>query len=124
MPRVLIAEDDTASRELLSEYFRALGWQVTAVADGAEAVKSAKECKPDVAILDIRMPVMDGYEALKRLRADVATAAVPAIAVSAFASAGEQRGGLEAGFEVYLTKPVDLSRLLEQACTLAASKLD
>lgn len=122
MPSILIAEDDVASRELLTEYFQSVGWRVTAAADGAEAVKLAKACHPDVAVLDIRMPIMDGYEALRRLRSDASTADVPAIAVSAFASPQEKSIGLNAGFEVYLTKPVDLTNLLEKAAGLASAK--
>jgi CheY-like chemotaxis protein len=122
MPSILIAEDDTASRELLTEYFNSVGWRVTAAADGAEAVKLAHECHPDIAVLDLRMPVMDGYEALRRLRSSADTADVPAIAVSAFATAQERSIGLKAGFEIYLTKPVDLAYLLEQAYCLVLPK--
>ena len=118
--KVLIAEDDEPSRVLLSEYFQAYGWDVVTAVDGAEAVLLAKQTHPDVAILDIRMPRMDGFQALEGMRKDLETALVPAIAVTAFVSKAEQARGLAAGFQAYLPKPVDLWGLVERAACLAS----
>ncbi|MCB1022016.1 MAG: response regulator [Acidobacteria bacterium] len=118
--KVLIAEDDEPSRVLLSEYFQASGWDVVTAVDGAEAVLLAKQTHPDVAILDIRMPRMDGFQALEGMRKDLETALVPAIAVTAFVSKAEQARGLAAGFQAYLPKPVDLWGLVERAACLAS----
>ena len=119
--RVLIAEDDEPSRILLAECFAASGWEVLTAVDGAEAVRLTKQGGPDVAVLDIRMPVMDGYEALRTIREDLSTTHVPAIAVSAFASESEQDRGIQAGFQACLPKPVDLWNLVERATFLASS---
>jgi len=121
VPNILIAEDDLASRELLEEYFSAVGWRVDAAADGAEAVRLARKSKPDLFLFDIRMPVMDGYQALNALRSDEAMANVPAIALSAFATSQDRSRGMSAGFDAYLTKPIDLSQLLATASSLVES---
>ncbi|MEZ5360771.1 MAG: response regulator [Bryobacterales bacterium] len=120
--RVLIAEDDEPSRTLLAEYFSASGWDVVTAVNGAEAVLLTKQTHPDVAVLDIRMPVMDGFEALQSIREDAETTHVPAIAVTAFVSKNEQARGLEAGFQAYLPKPVDLCGLVERATFLASHR--
>jgi CheY-like chemotaxis protein len=122
MPHILIAEDDLASRELLTEYFSAIGWEVEAACDGAEAVRLAQQRRPDLFLFDIRMPVMDGFQALDALRATGATSRVPAIALSAFATPQDQKRGLKAGFAAYLTKPIDLSQLLAMASSLVSVK--
>jgi CheY-like chemotaxis protein len=122
MPNILIAEDDLASRELLREYFSAIGWEVEAAADGAEAVRLAQTNRPDLFLFDIRMPVMDGYQALSALRSDSSTSHVPAIALSAFATSQDRSRGINAGFAAYLTKPIDLSQLLATASSLVSAR--
>jgi len=114
MKKILIAEDNPASREFLLELLGAQGYQVTAAEDGESAVKKAKEEPPDLLLLDIQMPGIDGYEVLRRLRADPRTASLRIVACTAYAMFGDEEKALAAGFNGYITKPIRAAALRAQ----------
>lgn len=117
MKRILVAEDDLASRELIREILEARGYEVVEAGDGQEAVQKIAEKKPDLVLLDIQMPVLDGFGVLRQLRQDSRFATLRVVALTAYAMRGDREKALAAGFDAYFTKPVDataLSRQIEQ----------
>jgi CheY-like chemotaxis protein len=112
-PRILLAEDNDANSVVIREYFEAKGYGVVIARNGQEALDQIGIARPDVILMDIQMPGMDGLEAIRRLRANPADATTPVIALTALAMPGDQERCLEAGASAYLTKPVSLSRLAE-----------
>lgn len=114
MKKILIAEDNPASREFLLELLGAQGYHVTATEDGESALKKAKEEPPDLLLLDIQMPGMDGYEVLRRLRADRDTASLRIVACTAYAMSGDEEKAIAAGFDGYITKPIRAAALRTQ----------
>jgi PAS domain S-box-containing protein len=115
---ILMAEDNEASITLLFDYFTALGYQVTVARNGIEAIERAREKRPDIILMDIQMPEMDGLEATRHIRADTVTAMVPIIALTALTMPGDRERCLEAGINEYLGKPVNLGRLVQMIETL------
>ncbi len=89
------------------------GYEVAVACDGIDGVEQARSWSPDLILMDLRMPRMDGFEAIKLLRSDPETADIPIIAISAWASAKHKERALDAGADEHFTKPVDLSRLIE-----------
>jgi PAS domain S-box-containing protein len=116
--RVLLAEDHTMNQQVFSEYLTALGHEVLLAQDGAEAVDLCDRRAPDVVLMDIQMPGMDGIEATRRIRGNPRTAHVPIIALTALAMSGDSERCLAAGMNRYLSKPVDLRALAEAIGTL------
>jgi len=114
MKKILIAEDNPASREFLLELLGAQGYDVKTAEDGESALKKAKQDPPDLLLLDIQMPGMDGYEVLRRLRADPQTAALRIVACTAYAMSGDEERALAAGFNGYITKPIRAAALRTQ----------
>jgi len=111
--RVLLAEDNEIVRTSLSEYLAAKGCDVLPARDGEEAVRLALEARPDIVFMDVQMPVIDGLEATRRMRADRRLCDVPIIALTALAMPGDKERCLQAGANDYLSKPVSLRRLCE-----------
>ena len=111
--RVLVVEDFADNRELLTEYLTFRGFAVTAAADGETALRSAREQRPDVILMDLRMPGLDGWQATRRLKADPTTAAVPVIAVTAHALRPEMDSARDAGCDAVVAKPFDISALAD-----------
>lgn len=105
MATVLVADDDDDIRELVAYKLKLGGHEVVAVSDGPSAVRAAWETVPDVAIIDVTMPGMDGLAVCAALRADSRTAHIPVLLLSARAQVGDSRAGLDAGAIDYLTKP-------------------
>lgn len=99
---------------MLSRRLMRKGYEVSLAVDGQEAVSMAKEEKPDLILLDISLPVMDGFEAARRIRSAPESRSIPILGLSSFAMVGDRNKALEAGFDDYDTKPVELSRLLEK----------
>ncbi len=110
---VLLAEDDEANLVATSEYLQAKGYRVIVARDGSAAIERAREDQPDVILMDIRMPGMDGLEAIRRIRADVDLARVFIIALTALAMPGDRECCLTAGADEYVSKPVTLRSLIE-----------
>ena len=111
--RVLVVEDFADNRELLTEYLSFRGFAVTAAADGEAALRSAREQPPDVILMDLRMPGLDGWQATRQLKADPTTAAVPVIAVTAHALKPEMESARDAGCDAVVAKPFDITALAD-----------
>jgi CheY-like chemotaxis protein len=112
MARILLVEDNEMNRDMLSRRLVKRGHEVVVAVDGREGVEKAGTESPDIILLDMSLPVMDGWEAARRLKEGEGTRRVPIIALTAHAMAGDREKCLEAGCEDYDTKPVDLKRLL------------
>jgi len=111
-PLVLVAEDNIANRDSLENYLEYKGYRLIFAENGEEAIAQAREHKPDLILMDIQMPVMDGLEAARRLRAEPEFAQLPIIALTALTMAGDQQLCLEAGMDDYVAKPIQFRRLL------------
>lgn len=111
--RILICDDDTVILRLLQVNLELEGYEVLLAHDGEEAVGVAEKEKPDLVILDIMMPRMDGYQAVEALKGNEATASIPVVFLSAKAQQSDINRGLQHGVADYLTKPFDPSELLE-----------
>ncbi len=109
--RVLIVDDDERNRKLLGTVLRAEGYATMEAAGGREALALAQSAPPDIVLLDVMMPEMDGYEVARRLKADPATASVPIVMVTALDDRESRLRGLEAGAEEFVTKPADRTEL-------------
>ena len=109
---ILVVEDNGKNMKLLRDVLQATGYRTVEAATGARAVVLATEHMPALVLLDIRLPDMDGLEALRRLRLDERTASIPVLAITAQAMKGDRERYKEAGFDGYLSKPLDISELL------------
>jgi CheY-like chemotaxis protein len=114
VPTILIVEDNEMNRDMLSRRLSRRGYTVIVAGDGAEGVAAAAAHRPDLVLMDLSLPVVDGLEATRRLRADAATASIPVIALTAHAMEADRAEALEAGCADFDTKPVDLERLLRK----------
>jgi len=111
MLKILLVEDNEMNRDMLSRRLTRRGYEVVIAMDGQEGVNLAASA-PDVILMDMSLPVIDGWEATKRIKADPATAAIPVIALTAHAMSGDREQALAAGCDDYDTKPIELDRLL------------
>ena len=114
MARILLVEDNEMNRDMLSRRLIRKGFDVLLAVDGGEGVAMAKSQQPDLILMDMSLPVLDGWEATRAIRAEASTLAIPIIALTAHAMDGERAKALEAGCNDFDTKPVDLPRLLEK----------
>lgn len=114
MKKILIAEDDPASGELLFELLSIHGYQVEQAADGAEAVRKIEQFSPDLILLDIQMPVLDGYAVLRWVRHQPRFANLPVAALTAYAMREDRHRILSAGFDAHISKPIDPAALSAQ----------
>ena len=112
MPTILYVEDNEDNVYMLARRLRRHGFEVMVARDGAQGVEAARRELPDLVLMDLSLPVLDGWEATRRLKQAAETRAIPVIALSAHAMAGERERALEAGCDDFDTKPVDLDRLL------------
>jgi CheY-like chemotaxis protein len=103
--RVLLVDDYPDAREMYSEYLQFSGFEVVEAANGIEALERAVEAKPDIILMDLSLPVMDGWEATRRLKADKRTAGIPVVALTGHALAGISEGAKRAGCDAFVTKP-------------------
>ncbi len=113
LPVLLIAEDNPANQATYSDYLSTKGYQIVLAANGAEAIERAREARPDLILMDVQMPGMDGLAATRRLRADPDLGTIPIIALTALVMPGDRERCLAAGMNVYLTKPVSLNQLAQ-----------
>jgi len=111
MARILLVEDNDMNRDMLSRRLQRKGYEVLLAADGMQAILMAESEAPDLILLDMSLPVIDGWEAARRLKASPATARVPIVALTAHAMAGDREKALAAGCDDYDTKPVDFAQL-------------
>lgn len=114
MPKVLIVEDNEMNRDMLSRRLTRKGYEVVMAFDGEAGVQMAQSEKPDIILMDMSLPVIDGWEATRRVKADPALQNIPVIALTAHAMSGDREKALEAGCDDYDTKPIELPRLLDK----------
>ena len=112
MAKLLLVEDNEMNRDMLSRRLERRGFKVLIAIDGAKGIDMAASEKPDLILMDMSLPVIDGWEAARRLKADPATRHIPIIAITSHAMEGDRRQALDAGCDDYDTKPVELDRLL------------
>jgi CheY-like chemotaxis protein len=116
--RVLLVEDNEMNRDMLARRLARKGYSVSVALDGAQGLELAAELAPDLILMDMSLPVLDGWEASRRLKADPALRGIPILALTAHAMSDDRTKALEAGCDEYDTKPVEFSRLLEKMETL------
>jgi len=121
MARILYVEDNDDNIYMLKQRLERKGFEVLVARDGRAGVEAAREHMPDLILLDLGLPVLDGWEAARLLKQDERTRAIPIIALSAHAMAGDRAAALEAGCNDYGTKPVDFRQLLEKMAALLPS---
>lgn len=114
MAKILIVEDNEMNRDMLSRRLEKRGFSVIMAVDGQQGVDMALCEKPDLVLMDMSLPVMDGWAATQAIKSDPATACIPVIALTAHAMAGDREKALAAGCDDYDTKPIELPRLLEK----------
>ena len=114
MARILLVEDNEMNRDMLSRRLERRGYEVICAVDGEEGVVRAKDDAPDVVLMDLSLPGIDGWEATRQLKAAEETRAIPVLALTAHAMAGDRERALEAGCDEFDTKPVDLPRLVDK----------
>ena len=121
MKKILLVEDNEMNREMLSRRLSRNGYEVETAVDGQKAVETAKDILPDLILMDMSMPVMDGWEATKIIKGDAATQAIPIIGLTAHAMSGDREKAIEAGCDDYDSKPVDFPSLMEKIKALVGS---
>ena len=114
MTKILVVEDNEMNRDMLTRRLQRRGYDVVVSADGEEGISKVQSDRPDLVLMDMDLPILDGWEATRRLKAAAETQAIPIIALTAHAMAGDREKALEAGCDDYDTKPVEFSRLLEK----------
>jgi CheY-like chemotaxis protein len=114
MRKVLVAEDNAVNRELLRELLEIRGYAVTEACDGEEAVAKLEQARPDILLLDLGMPKLDGFGVVRHIRASPGLASLPVLAVTAYAMRGDREEVLKAGFDGYLSKPINATALAEE----------
>jgi len=114
MTKILITDDNELNLDMLSRRLERKGFEVIKAVDGEQGVAMARAEAPDLILMDMGLPVLDGWEATRQLKADPSTRAIPIIALTAHAMSGDREKALEAGCDDYDTKPVELPRLLEK----------
>ena len=114
MAKILLVEDNELNRDMLSRRLTRQGYDVVLAFDGARGVEMTGSEQPDLVLMDMSLPVLDGWEAAKRLKANPATCSIPVIALTAHAMTADRERALAAGCDDYDTKPIELPRLLEK----------
>ena len=111
MKRILVADDKASSRELVRTVLEHCGFEVIEAADGAEALEMSRTCQPELILLDLQMPALDGFGVIEKLRSEVRFASTPIVALTASAMHGDREKAITAGFSGYITKPIRLAYL-------------
>jgi two-component system cell cycle response regulator DivK len=114
MPKILLVEDNELNRDMLSRRLERRGFAIVMAVDGQQGVEMARTEKPDLILMDMSLPVMDGWTATQTIKADEELARIPVIALTAHAMGGDREKAMSAGCDDYDTKPVELPRLLEK----------
>jgi two-component system, cell cycle response regulator DivK len=112
--RILIVEDNELNRDVLSRRLARKGFQVLMASDGPQGIEMAQQHSPDLILMDLGLPQIDGWECARRLKADAATRQIPIIALSAHAMLGDRQRALEAGCDEFGTKPIDFPGLIRK----------
>ncbi|HEV3364453.1 MAG TPA: response regulator [Acidimicrobiia bacterium] len=114
MAKILLVEDNEMNRDMLSRRLERRGYEVIVAVDGEEGVARAKADAPDIVLMDLSLPGIDGWEATRQIKAADETRSIPVLALTAHAMAGDREKALEAGCDEFDTKPVDLPRLVDK----------
>jgi CheY-like chemotaxis protein len=114
MTRILLVEDNEMNRDMLSRRLSRRGFEVLVAENGQSGIQLTASEKPDIVLMDMSLPVMDGWEAARRLKSDPETSGIPIIALTAHAMASDRERALEAGCDDYDSKPVDMTRLVDK----------
>jgi two-component system, cell cycle response regulator DivK len=122
MAKILLVEDNEMNRDMLSRRLVRNGFEVSIAIDGQQGVDMATSQLPDIILMDMSLPVIDGWEATRRIKANDATRKIPVIALTAHAMAGDREQAMEVGCDDYDTKPVEITRLLGKIAALLATK--
>jgi CheY-like chemotaxis protein len=122
MPKILLVEDNEMNRDMLSRRLERKGYQIMLALDGAEGLQMARTRNPDLILMDMSLPVIDGWEATRQLKADEATRQIPVIALTAHAMATDEEKARAAGCDDFDTKPIELPRLLSKIEALLQRK--
>jgi two-component system, cell cycle response regulator DivK len=122
MTKVLLVEDNEMNRDMLSRRLLRNGYEVVIAVDGQQGVNMALSERPAVILMDMSLPVIDGWDATRRIKADAATREIPVIGLTAHAMAGDREKAMEAGCDDYDTKPIELARLLGKIAALLVPK--
>lgn len=120
MTKILLVEDNEANRDMLSRRLQRKGFEVTIAVDGEQGLDYANRDRPNLILMDMSLPILDGWETTRRLKADPQTAHIPIVALTAHAMSGDRERALQAGCDDYDTKPVEFARLLEKIEALLA----
>jgi CheY-like chemotaxis protein len=118
MAKILLVEDNEMNRDMLSRRLTRNGYEVSIATDGQQGVDMALSERPDIILMDMSLPVIDGWEATRRIKSNNATRGVPVIALTAHAMAGDREKAMEVGCDDYDTKPVEIARLLGKIAAL------
>ena len=118
MKTVLVADDKATSRELVRTVLEKCGYKVAEASDGVEALRSARELRPDLIILDLHMPGLDGFGVIEEIRRDLELAATPVMALTASAMQGDRERALSVGFTAYIAKPIHIRTLRSEVARL------
>lgn len=119
-PAVLLVEDNPDNRDIYGTFLRHFGFTVLEAGDGAEGVRMAREHLPGVVLMDVGLPVLNGLDATRCLKADPATAGIPVVALTAHALQRDERAAMEAGCVAFIAKPAEPSRILEMVRSILA----
>jgi CheY-like chemotaxis protein len=122
VPKILLVEDNEMNQDMLSRRLQRKGYEVAIAVDGGQGVAMAQSQTPDLILMDMSLPVLDGWEATRQLKTAPATRDIPIIALTAHAMSGDREKAFEAGCDDYDTKPIDLPRLLEKIQALLEQK--
>ncbi|MFQ5572167.1 MAG: response regulator [Acidiferrobacterales bacterium] len=123
MAKILLVEDNQMNRDMLSRRLTRKGYEVAIAVDGQQGIEMARSQTPDLILMDMSLPVLDGWEATRQLKSAPETQAIPIIALTAHAMAGDREKAVEAGCNDYDTKPIELPRLLEKIEALLGGKV-
>ena len=118
MSKILLVEDNEMNRDMLTRRLERKGFEVVIAIDGKAGIDMASSSNPDIILMDLSLPVIDGWEATRQIKANAATQSIPVIALTAHAMAGDEEKALQAGCDDYDTKPVNFQRLLGKIETL------
>ena len=121
MSKILLVEDNEMNRDMLTRRLERKGYEIVIAVDGQAGIDMASSTTPDIILMDLSLPVIDGWEATRKIKADPATQSIPVIALTAHAMAGDEKKAREAGCDDYDTKPIDLKRLLGKIENLLGS---
>jgi two-component system, cell cycle response regulator DivK len=124
MLRILLVEDNDMNRDMLSRRLVRNGYEVLLAMDGQQGIDMALSERPDLILMDMSLPVIDGWEATRRIKSNDATRQIPVIALTAHAMAGDREKTMEAGCDDYDTKPVEISRLVRKIAALLKPKVN